>query len=694
MNKIFRKLRHYNRKNYHLLIFCICFAVALITSFGIIFLGPTVQSVLPEGGDSNKMGIMVYLIAILGSLMFIIYASGLFFRHKSRETGVFLALGAAKKQLIRALYTELTVITTGCVAAGLVFGMAVSFGIWQIFRLALGEHRQMEFHMGSTGILVGLLFGVVAAVCIFLKARGFMRRTNLIDILNEARKNEPVPKVKNWYGVLGIFLIAGGVVLGYGVPKIVSEFGYLMPGIWNAVYLLAAVGVYLFLLHTIMHHKRGRNPVRYYRNIISYGMMKFQGRQTVRNLCVITFLLAASLFGFFYLPTYSVGALSQGSVLPVDFSFTYYETENPLPRERIEELAGEYHMDITDYREIEFTELLASGVERDWSDDNTLIENYIEKDKYAQFISVSAFNQLTGNSLSVEQGTYLNLLPEQVESTFWVHADDMDLVTNPVTDTALSLRYAGSNHTSELVSNSFDRYILNDEDFASITRETDPEHIIRQSLFNVAEPEESYEFASALYREFLSNCGPRMNVSYLYDEYQEQQALQNKEEYYYTERMEMSPDNPDLAGYWKFYPNIKILMREQMLSSLMVYLVLFSYLGIICLAAVSIISYTRAVTIGLSNRQLFEDLRKLGANHSYINRCIRTQLKKIFIFPTLIGGFAVYATFLLIMTGNDGKITPDEQTASFINLVILAALALYQFLLYHISRKKIEKLIF
>lgn len=62
----------------------------LITAYVTMMRSPTVLSVLPEGGDSRKQVMMIFALAVLGCAVFTLYASGLFFRSKSREAGVFL----------------------------------------------------------------------------------------------------------------------------------------------------------------------------------------------------------------------------------------------------------------------------------------------------------------------------------------------------------------------------------------------------------------------------------------------------------------------------------------------------------------------------------------------------------------------------------------------------------------------------
>ena len=62
--------------------------------------------VLPTGGDSRKQMIAIFVLALFGCVVFTIYASALFFRKKSRQLGVLMALGASRKKLAPGLYKE------------------------------------------------------------------------------------------------------------------------------------------------------------------------------------------------------------------------------------------------------------------------------------------------------------------------------------------------------------------------------------------------------------------------------------------------------------------------------------------------------------------------------------------------------------------------------------------------------------
>lgn len=693
MDKVFSKLRRYNRGNYVQLVFCIAFAVLLVTSFAATMYSKTVQTVLPLGGDSRKQVNLIFAVALIGCLMFSVYAASLFFKYKSRETGVFLALGASKRILAKAFYKELGKILLACSLVGIIVGNITSFLIWQLFRLLVIDTSQMAYRFSPIGTVIGLVFSLVVGLFVLGLAYLFMKRSNLMDILNEQRKNEPIQEVTKTYGLLGLVMVVAGLLLGYVVPMISANLlKFNLPAIWGVTYLLSVVGIYRILTYLISHHERGRRPQSYYKKIIPFSMMKFQGKQTVRNMCVMALLVLASLMALFYVPMNSVSFWSIDDN-PVDFTLPFPDSIDLMNQADIESLAAEHGVAVTDYEEVVFAKLIGSGVERDWTDDGEFIEDYQEKNRYSEFISASDYQQATGEELKVPQGKYY-ILSDGPEG-FWYKFDDLDKVTNPVTDESLDLAFAGDKQGSALHRFGIDRYVLNDADFAQIVGEGMPaEHRLKQLMFNVEENEAAQAFAQELFQLFVDRSPAEMARINPFDEYQFEQAKAANEPYGNDIPIELNVDNPDLRDNWKYYPNIKIIMKQNFLRDMAVYFLLFVYVAIICLAAVGIIGYTRSITIGINNKQLFDDLTKLGANKRYIRKTINSQLTKIFVFPMVIGGIVVMLYTLLIFWGNDRVLTPEEWKSYVIDAGLVVVVSLYIYIVYRASLKKLLKIVY
>ncbi len=101
--------------------------------------------------------------------------------------------------------------------------------------------------------------------------------------------------------MVGITCVAAGVLGGLVVPYLVSVIWKMKLGAYMyGFYLLVLIGLYRIMVYPVAVHKRGRKPQKYYKNLISFGLMKFQGISVARNMLIITLLLAGTLFAVFF----------------------------------------------------------------------------------------------------------------------------------------------------------------------------------------------------------------------------------------------------------------------------------------------------------------------------------------------------------------------------------------------------------
>lgn len=694
MNKIISKLRKNSIKNYYVLIFCITLSVLLVTSYALMFFSPTVLNILPKGGDSRKQGFMIFSIAIAGCAVFTTYASSLFFKYKSREFGILMALGERKSKLKKLLLKELTLIIPLCLIGGMFLSVPTSYGIWKLFQIFIVDTREMAYKFGATGLLFGIAFCVFVTLCIFINGVKFIKRSNIMDVIHEQRKSEVVKDVKPWCGIVGWILVIGGIFLGYVVPNIVIEvFGYLMPSIWNVVYLLSLIGIYMIMLHAIIHSKKGKNPKKYYKNIISTNMMRFSGRQTVKNMCVITFLIAGGLFASFYVPTMISNLLVDIKNNPIDYSFYYKGSENQISKDEIHSLANDYNVSITDYYETEAISLVTNGYYRSYDEHNILTNDYVKKMQYDEFFKESEFNRISGQDIDVKEGEYIRIILDGDTESIWTKWDDLDLITHPVTGKSEQIKFAGTVSFRPFTNEYGGKYVISDEDYARLSKGLPIENYDKFVLFNVINPEETYAFAKELKNEILKRSSDKVAFDTIYDEYEEKLAKEKGEEYYSGTKIDLSPENTQLFTDWAYYPNFKPLDSQDILKNMAVFLMLFTYISIICFAAVTIITYTRAVTIGIDNKQLFSDIKKLGASNKYIENNIKKQLAKVFIYPTVIGSIFIYMLFLTIFYGNSGgNISSGEMLGIIVGLLIILVVILLMFVIYKFSIVKVKRI--
>ncbi|MEI3501454.1 MAG: ABC transporter permease [Anaerovoracaceae bacterium] len=324
ISKIYTKLRKGSRGQYLLLAFCTFLSVLLISSFALMYFGPTVQNFLPEGGDTRKMASLLLLTTACGCFLFTVYASSLFFRNKSREYGILMALGMQKKTLRALLFKELSLITASASFLGLLCAAPVSYLIWKLFELFIISNAQMTYRFGVSGFLPGILFTLALAVMLGIAAGRFIRRSDLMDILRTRQKTEMIKEIKSWTFPAGLFLIAAGILLGAGVPQIAAKvFRVNLSGLLtNGFYILTLIGIYLVLLNIVAQSKAKKKKEKYYENLVSISMMRFTAKQTTKSMCVIVLLLFVCCFASFYGMQYSLTPDSLGKKAEEHFPST------------------------------------------------------------------------------------------------------------------------------------------------------------------------------------------------------------------------------------------------------------------------------------------------------------------------------------------------------------------------------------
>ena len=101
-----QKLQRADRKQAALYLFCNFISLMLITAYSGMMFSPTVQTILPDGGDSRKQMYAIFVLALFGCVVFTVYAASLFFRKKSRQLGILMALGASRSHLAPRLLSS------------------------------------------------------------------------------------------------------------------------------------------------------------------------------------------------------------------------------------------------------------------------------------------------------------------------------------------------------------------------------------------------------------------------------------------------------------------------------------------------------------------------------------------------------------------------------------------------------------
>ena len=690
-SEVYSHLRRTNKKQYGLLAGCSFFSVLLITAYVSMMRSPTILNVLPEGGDSRKQVMMIFVLAVIGCGVFTTYAASLFFRQKSRETGVFLALGAKRSQLKRELMRELAVLSFGSCAAGTALGAPLAWGLWQIFRMFVVDTEEMPLTFDPEAYILSLIFSVFVIAALFFLGGRSIRKTNIMEIVQESRKSEPIRNVPSWYGPLGILLLCLGGFLGYIMPTVFIRGLHWYPpeGLTSIFYLPALAGLYMILLHTVVNGwKRKKHR---YKDLIATSMMKFQGRQTVNNMLVMSLLIAGAYFASFYTPMLGTGTMMTYDARPVDYAY-HYRADQDLPSEQeVRALADEYGVTITSWVEVPMARLAVDGnahVEKEGPMGVTWEEQYREVLCSDLFLSESSYNALTGEQVDLAPGQISDILDATGDGQ-GVFGGNATLVTNYLTGRQFPVTPAEIQKHDVL----FGRFVVDNADYEAMTAGLTKDWLETMVFFNVEHCQETYDFAKALFNRIVDASGPEVAVLDYWDPVMRDRDIAEEGSYYY-DQFPLSYDqrnSSEFRLYWQYMPQFRVLDKADFVRTTAVFLVLFIFIAIICFAAVFVIAFTRCMTIALTNRQVYDDMRKLGAPNAYLYASIRGQVSKVFLVPALTGTGLIYGFYAMIMYFNDNRLTVQELAGMAVCLALVAAVStlfygVYRFTLRSVCR--------
>ena len=685
-------LRRKSLGQYALLTLCCFVSVLLITAYASMMGSPTVLSVFPEGGDSRKQMTMIFVLAVLGCGVFTTYASGLFFRHKSRDVGILLALGASKDQLRRVLAGELALMSLSACALGALLGTPLAWFIWQGFRLLLVDSEEMALAFDPHAYLLALAFSLFVVVMLFVMLGRFLRRTNILDVVNESRKSEPIRAVPRWHGPLGIILLAAGGFLGYMAPKffILVLHWYAPDALTALFYLPALAGLYMILLHTVVNGWR-RGSSRY-RDLITSSMMKFQGRQTVRNMVVVTVLAAGAYFAAFYIPMLSSGTSSTTEDREFDYLFHYRADQDMPGREEVLHLAEEMGVTVTRYAQQSGAVLAYDGYADVVSEGPlgaTYDVVYCEETASDVFLSESAWNILTGDDLDLEPGTAATVYDRNGDSSG--AGNSISLVTNHLTGEQLAVTPAEPLRSTSLLG----YRVLDDGDYARITQGLPDEWREVVAVFDVEDEEDTYFFARALFDEIVDRSGPEVALFDGWDPVVRDRYLAEKG-YYFLDPAHLEPngfspieydqrDSSNFRNSWKYMPRFRVLDQADFTTTMAVFLMLFVFVSIVCFAAMVVILFTRCMTIAMTNARVYDDLRHLGASSAFLRRTVKGQISRVFFVPLCTGTLLIYAFFAMILYFNSGSFTPGELAGLANCALVVLVLSLFLYGMYRFT---------
>ena len=201
----------------------------------------------------------VFISFILGFL--IVYANNYLIKRRKKEFGIYMTLGMENKGLSRIIFVETMLIGVISLGIGLVCGVLLSQGI-SVFtaKLFKTDITKFTFIFSKDAFIRTIIcFGLIYLVVLIFNSYA-VRKVQLIDLLNGARKNENL-KVKNiWISVV-VFLIsitmigiAYYMVLKAGVAVVFNIVPIILGFVGTFLFFFSLSGFLLKILQANKKH--------------------------------------------------------------------------------------------------------------------------------------------------------------------------------------------------------------------------------------------------------------------------------------------------------------------------------------------------------------------------------------------------------------------------------------------------------
>ena len=333
-------------------------------------------------------------------------------------------------------------------------------------------------------------------------------------------------------------------------------------------------------------------------DIIALSQMRFQGRQTVRNMLVMTLLIAGAYFAASYTPMLSTSSAYSFSSRPVDFEY-HWRNDQELPqKDGVQSLAAEYDVELTSWREVGAAILGCDGTTSIEQDNGALgttyTTEYREIVSSATFFSESAWNALTGQNIDLLPGTCANVLDDEGGSEY-LSGGDVTVVTNMVTGKSLSVDPVEPLRYTMLLG----CYVLDDADYAAVAGGLTALWQETWVFFDVADVEHSYPFAKALFNQIVDRSGDEVMQMDAYDpvvKMLEEETggayefdRENIAAYGFPVMDREDRDSTEFRNYWLYMPQFCVLDQNDFVTTMAVFLMLFIFIALICFAAVVVV---------------------------------------------------------------------------------------------------------
>ncbi|ELC8442561.1 ABC transporter permease [Clostridium perfringens] len=281
-----------NIKTYTMFFISMIFSVIILNNF-IILLDGEALTILGEANVAYTKMILRMISLVLGIFMFffIWYTSNVFLRNRKKEIGLFTFMGVDLRTIGKIYFTEMMLIGLSSCAIGIGAGALFSKFFQMIVFAVANFNVDVKFEVTVYSIVSTFL--IFMTIFFLMSIKGFINiaSSKVIDLLNDSKKTEKMPKITVFTYIIAIVSIG---LIAYGYYLVFSSR-------MNAVktLVLVCIGTYgLFyaaipiVLNSLINNK---NILYRGENIITINSLAYRIKKNYTTYATIVILTACTV---------------------------------------------------------------------------------------------------------------------------------------------------------------------------------------------------------------------------------------------------------------------------------------------------------------------------------------------------------------------------------------------------------------
>ena len=281
-----------NIKTYKMFFISMIFSVTILSNFFILMNGEALKFLGEANAEYTKM-ILQLISIILGIfiLFFIWYASNIFLKNRKKEIGLYTFMGVDSKTIGKIYFLEMMLIGLSSCCIGVFSGVLLSKFFQMVVFYIAGFSVNVKFNVTTNSIISTFLVFII--IFIFMSIKGFVNivRSKVIDLLNDSRKTERMPKI-NVFTYLIAAVSSSLILYGYYIA-IECKTNALKTLV---LVCLGTYGVFYSLIPAILKFLADKKSILYKgENIIAINSLCYRIKKNYTTYATIGILIACTV---------------------------------------------------------------------------------------------------------------------------------------------------------------------------------------------------------------------------------------------------------------------------------------------------------------------------------------------------------------------------------------------------------------